>query len=207
MSFSQPTALVHLHGIHSEIRKNTFEWRLIPRPVLFRKNAQCHRCSSYDTKNVKVERDIWRRSPVIAGWHQQRNDFCNVHHREHLPVLYGPFRYHLAKHIILCQVQVICHFRFVHRRLRPKTVQLKKRRHPPITLQWSHPHSHLYTCALPQPLMYLPAHIRSLAFHCLLHQPARTLSGINTPHISSPVILHPPVYEDGTDRGFRNVGY
>jgi len=44
----------------------------------------------------------------------------------------------------------------------------------------------------------------SLAFHWLS---ARTLSGINTPHISSPVILHPPAYEDGTDRGFRNIGY
>jgi len=38
-------------------------------------------------------------------------------------------------------------------------------------------------------------------------EPARTLSGINTPHIPSPVILHPPIYEDGTNRGFRNVGY
>jgi len=43
--------------------------------------------------------------------------------------------------------------------------------------------------------------------HWLLHQPARTLSGINTPHIPSLVILHPPAYEDGTDGGFRNVGY
>ena len=32
----------------------------------------------------------------------------------------------------------------------------------------------------------------------LLHWPARTLSGINTPHIPYPVILHPPAYEDGT---------
>ena len=60
---------------------------------------------------------------------------------------------------------------------------------------------------LPQPVMHLPAHSQSLAFHWLLHQPARTLSGINTPHIPSFVILHPPGYEDGTDRGFRNVGY
>ena len=51
----------------------------------------------------------------------------------------------------------------------------------------------------PQPVMHLPTHIRSLAFHWLLHQPARTLSGVNTPHIPSPVILHPPAYEDGTD--------
>ena len=52
---------------------------------------------------------------------------------------------------------------------------------------------------LPQPAVHLPAHIRSLAFHWLLHQPARTLSGINTPHIPSPVIIHPPAYEDGND--------
>jgi len=31
--------------------------------------------------------------------------------------------------------------------------------------------------------------------------------GINTPHVSSSVILHPPALEDGTDRGFRNVGF
>jgi len=49
--------------------------------------------------------------------------------------------------------------------------------------------------------------LRSLAFHWLLHLPARTLPGINTPHIPSPVVLHPPAYEDGTDRGFRNIGY
>jgi len=30
----------------------------------------------------------------------------------------------------------------------------------------------------------------------------RTLSGINTPHIPYPVMLHPPAYEDGTDRVF-----
>jgi len=42
--------------------------------------------------------------------------------------------------------------------------------------------------------------------HWLPHQPARTVSGINTPHIPSLVILHPPAYEDGTDRGFQNVG-
>ena len=47
----------------------------------------------------------------------------------------------------------------------------------------------------------------SLAFHSLLHQPARTLSAINTPHIPSSVILHPPAYENGTDRRLRNVGY
>jgi hypothetical protein len=31
--------------------------------------------------------------------------------------------------------------------------------------------------------------------------------GINPPHIPTPVMLHRPAYEDGTDRGFRNVGY
>ena len=60
---------------------------------------------------------------------------------------------------------------------------------------------------LPQPVMHLPTHSQSLAFHWLLHQPARTLSSINTPHIPSLVILHSPAYEGGTDRGFRNVGY
>jgi hypothetical protein len=40
-----------------------------------------------------------------------------------------------------------------------------------------------------------------------MHFPATTISGINTPHISAPVILHPPALEDGTDRGFRNVGF
>ena len=39
------------------------------------------------------------------------------------------------------------------------------------------------------------------------HFPATTLSNINTPHISTLVILHSPAYEDGTDRGFRNVGF
>jgi len=59
---------------------------------------------------------------------------------------------------------------------------------------------HNLLCTYPPPSGHSP-------FHWLLHQPARTLSGINTPHIPSPVILHPPAYEDGTDRGFRNVGY
>jgi len=39
------------------------------------------------------------------------------------------------------------------------------------------------------------------------HFPATTISGINTPHVPTPVILHPPALEDGTDRGFRNVGF
>ena len=90
---------------------------------------------------------------------------------------------------------------------KPLLHKLNKRRQPPSTLHWSHQHSHLYTCPLPQPAVHLPAPIRSLAFHWHLHQPARTLSGINTPHIPSPVILHPPAYEDGTDRWFWNVGY
>ena len=29
----------------------------------------------------------------------------------------------------------------------------------------------------------------------------------NTPHTRSSIIPHPPAYEDGTDREFRNVGY
>jgi len=50
------------------------------------------------------------------------------------------------------------------------------------------------------------------ASHWLRHFPTTTLSGtdhlgINTPHTPSPVILHRPAYEDGTDREFRNVGH
>ena len=90
---------------------------------------------------------------------------------------------------------------------KPLLHKLKKRRHTPSTLQWCHLHLHLYTCPLPQLVVHLPAHIQSLAFHWLLHQPVRTLSGINTPHIPSSVILHPPANEDGTDRGFQNIGY
>ena len=43
--------------------------------------------------------------------------------------------------------------------------------------------------------------------HWLRPIPTTTHSGINTPHVSSPVILHPPAHEVGTDTGFRNVGY
>jgi hypothetical protein len=39
------------------------------------------------------------------------------------------------------------------------------------------------------------------------HFRATTISGINTPHVPSPVILHPPAFEDGTDRVCRNVGF
>ena len=34
-----------------------------------------------------------------------------------------------------------------------------------------------------------------------------TLSSINTTNIPTRVILPSPAYEDGTDRGFRNVGF
>ena len=73
---------------------------------------------------------------------------------------------------------------------KPLLHKLKKRRHPLITPQWSHPHS--YTCPLPQPVMHLPAHFQSIAFHWLLHQPARTLSGINTSHPLS-YFIHLPM--------------
>ena len=36
---------------------------------------------------------------------------------------------------------------------------------------------------------------------------ATTLSSINTTHISTRIILLSPAYEDGSDRGFRNVGF
>ena len=36
--------------------------------------------------------------------------------------------------------------------------------------------------------------------------PNYKLFGINTPDTRSSIIPHPPAYEDGTDREFRNVG-
>jgi len=47
---------------------------------------------------------------------------------------------------------------------------------------------------IPQTVMHLPAKSRSRVFHWLLHQPARTLSVINTPNILSLVIfMHLPM--------------
>ena len=56
---------------------------------------------------------------------------------------------------------------------KPLLHKLKKGRQPPSTLQWSH--THLYTSTSPQPVVHLSASILSLAFHWLLHWPARTL--------------------------------
>jgi hypothetical protein len=68
-------------------------------------------------------------------------------------------------------------------------------------IQWSHPHTpYIPPPSWPPPTGYSPS-------HWLRHQPAWTRSGINTPHIPNPVILHRPAFEDGTDRVFRNVGY
>ena len=39
------------------------------------------------------------------------------------------------------------------------------------------------------------------------HFPDTTISGINTPHVPSLVILHPPALEAGTDGRFRNVSF
>jgi len=104
---------------------SAYGWRLKPRPSLFNKNRPTHYCSRYYSSSVKVERDFLRRSPAIAGCQQQHNNyFRNIRHREQFPVFHGSFRYHLATHCILCQVQVISHFLFVHRGLRTKTVQL-----------------------------------------------------------------------------------
>jgi hypothetical protein len=104
---------------------STFGWRLITRPSLSNKTTQRHCCNRHDTNSVKVEWNFQRRSPPFACWQQQRhNCFCDVRYREQLLALYGSFRYHLTTYCILCQVQVICYLRFVHRELRPKTVQL-----------------------------------------------------------------------------------
>ena len=84
----------------------------------------------------------------------------------------------------------------------------KSRKEDSHRLHYSDPPSlALIYLPLPQPVMHLPAHFRSLAFHWLLHWSARTLSGINTPQIPYPIVFHPPAYEDGTDRVFQNVSY
>ena len=45
-----------------------------------------------------------------------------------------------------------------------------------------------------------------LPSHWSYHFPTTNIFGINTPHTRSSIIPHPPAYEDGTDREFRNVG-
>ena len=64
---------------------------------------------------------------------------------------------------------------------------------PPLPLPAVHP------AAPPRPVTLLPIDPAI--------SPLTTITGINTPHVSALVILHPPAYEDGTDRGFRNVGF
>ena len=55
-----------------------------------------------------------------------------------------------------------------------------------------------YICLpLPQPFVTPPALSGHSPSHWLHHFPTTTPSGINTPHVSSPVILHPPACEDG----------
>ena len=90
---------------------------------------------------------------------------------------------------------------------KPLLHRLKQSRQPPSTLQWSHPHSHLYTSPLPQPVVTPPTPSCHSPHYWPCHFRATTLPSINTPHTPSPVIIHPPAHEDGTDRGFRNVGY
>jgi hypothetical protein len=57
------------------------------------------------------------------------------------------------------------------------------------------------------PFHNIPTPNRSLTFPLAPRPACLNLSGINTPHIPTLVILHRLAYEDGTDRGFRNVGY
>jgi len=81
---------------------------------------------------------------------------------------------------------------------KPLLHKLKNRRQPPSTLQWSH--THLYTSPFHNRLCTYPPPLYHFAYYWLLHLPATTLSDIYTPHFTSPVILHSPAYEDGTDR-------
>ena len=70
--------------------------------------------------------------------------------------------------------------------------KLKERRQPPSTIQWFQPHTHLNTFPFHNLLCTYPPLSGHSPSHWLHHLPAKTLSGINTPHIPCPVILHPP---------------
>jgi hypothetical protein len=55
----------------------------------------------------------------------------------------------------------------------------------------------------PQLVVHLPTSPSHSPSHWFGHCPATTPSGdIYTPHTTDPAILHPPAYEDGTDREF-----
>ena len=89
---------------------------------------------------------------------------------------------------------------------KPLLHNLNKKRQPPSITQWSHPHStYLYHLPLPLPVVRPPAPPSPVTL--LPIGPATAISGINTPHVSALVIIHPPALEDGADRGFRNVGF
>jgi hypothetical protein len=91
---------------------------------------------------------------------------------------------------------------------KPLLHKLKKKRQSPSIIQRSHPHStYLYHLPLPLSVVHPPVPTGHSTSYRPCHFPATTISAINTPHISALVILHPPVLEDGTDRGFRNVGF
>ena len=60
---------------------------------------------------------------------------------------------------------------------------------------------------LPQPAVTPPTPTGHSSSHWLRHFPTTTPSGTNTPHVPTQGILHPPAHEDGTDRGFLNVGF
>ena len=117
--YSQPAALSHLRITHSASRKH----RLI-------QGRHCLARTHNVVAAVDRIRTVWRSRGISDGGHRQLPVGTNnvimisaTSSQGTAPVLYESFRYHLATHVILCQVQANCYFRFVHRGLRPKTVQ------------------------------------------------------------------------------------
>ena len=136
-SFSQPTALSHLDSIHRALREYVFDgcWYqghhclIIPHDVI----------AAVDTIPT-----LWRSRGIFDEGHRQlpvgsqNAIMISVTFDTGNSFLYyiWSFRYRLTTHCILCQVQAICHFRFVHRRLRPKTVQLTCSVFPAYLINW-----------------------------------------------------------------------
>ena len=73
---------------------------------------------------------------------------------------------------------------------KPLQHKLKKSKQPPSTLQRTH-RTYIPPTAPPLPVVTPPTPSGHSPSHWLLPFPTTPLSGINTPHTPSPVILHP----------------
>jgi hypothetical protein len=77
----------------------------------------------------------------------------------------------------------------------------------PVLIRWPSYPTHLIYRPPPQQAVGPPTPHHLLTFLLAPLGLAWTRSGINIPHIPTPVILHRPAYEDGTDRVFRNSAF